>query len=83
VIQTLVVEGGIHFTVEKMEDVTDEMLLSAAVQVIDALAEQRDTTLDVLKKEVDLTKQFYSACQRANMLVKRDEQGKIKLEASI
>jgi hypothetical protein len=81
VIQTLVVEGGIHFAVEKMEDVTDEMLLSAAVQVIDAIAEQRDKLLDDLKAEVALTRQFYNAAQRANIQVSRDENGKIKLEA--
>lgn len=80
VIQTLVVEGGISFAVEKMEDITDETLLSACVQVIDTLAEQQEKLLDDLKAEVALTRQFYNAAQRANIRVCRDENNKIKLE---
>jgi hypothetical protein len=83
VIKTLIVEGGIIFSAAaKMEDISDETLLSAAIQVIDAIAEQRDKTLDDLKAEVELTRQFYNAAQRANMRVTRDESGKIKLEAA-
>jgi hypothetical protein len=81
VIQTLVVEGGISFTnVEKVEDITDETLLSACVQVIDMLAEQKDKLLFDLQAEVELTKQFYKAAQRACIRVTRDESNKIKLE---
>lgn len=80
-IQTLVVEGGIQFTVEKIEDITDEMMLSASVNVIDCLAEQRDKLMEDLKQETELTKQFYKACQKANIRVSHDDANKIKLEA--
>lgn len=79
VVKTLVVEGGIHFK-EEIDAITDETLLSAAVQVIDTLAEQKEKLLNDLMAETELTKQFYSACQRANIRVTRDDKNQIKLE---
>lgn len=81
VIQTLVVEGGISFmNVEKMEDISDETLLSACVQVIDMLAEQKEKLLDEIHFVFsDQTRQFYRAAQCANIRVCRED-NKIKLE---
>jgi len=79
VVKTLVVEGGIQFNVEKIEDITDEALLSACVQVIDTLAETKEKLFADILAETELTKQFYAACRQINVTVSRDEHNRIKL----